>query len=205
MTHGTHQPSNDLIAIQKAVSRFRTNDEFHRTVFDPGWARFDEDFNSVARLLNGEESLKFRVLRILRRFFDRRQIFMLSLFASKSAYQDWHLEIRRRKPGEKPDRGQRDRTRGREQRVNRVGMKVYGLMSQGISKERAVAVARQELGLHVSEATVEKDLVLFRKKAQENGFVDPYAAFVAWVGGYPPDEPKITVADVTKRGRPKKR
>jgi hypothetical protein len=197
--------SHDLRAIETAVGRLRASDAFARDIFDPDWGSFARDFDTVAELLSGKERNRFRALRILKRYFSRRQIVMLSVFASEKAYQDWRLIIRPREPGEKPDGGQRERTREREWRARRVGMYVYGKMKGGTSKADAIAAASAELGLQISEATIEKDLAFFRRRARENGFVDPFAGVVAWINGGFVAEPELTVAEITRKGRPGKR
>jgi heme-degrading monooxygenase HmoA len=197
--------SHDRRAIETGVARLRDSDAFARNVFDPEWGSFERDFDQVAKLLSGEDRTPFRALRVLRRYFSRRQVLMLSFFVSEKAFQDWRLLIRRRTAAEKPDGGQRERTRERECRARRVGMYVYGQMKNGISKADAIAAVSSELSLTVAEATIEKDLALFRRRARENGFVDPFAAVIAWINGGYFAEPELTVAGITRKGRPKKR
>ncbi len=202
----SNSTSRDRSAIEAAVDKLHASDAFAKDVFDPGWGSFASDFETIAELLSEEESNQFRALRVLRRYFTRRQIVMLSFFASEKAFQDWRLLIRRRKPSEKPDGGQRDRTREREWRASRLGRFVYGKMKDGASKADAIAAASSELGLSISEATIEKDLALFRRRARENGYVDSFAAVIAWINGGFVAEPDLTVSEITRKGRrPEKR
>ena len=193
--------SADVHAIERAVARLRASEEFAKNVFDPEWSAFERDFDVVARYANGETRLRFKALRILRRHFTRRQVFMLSMIGSDSAFQHWRLLIRERAPGEKPDGGKRDRQQKRDWRAARLGMLVYAARKRGVSKAEAIEMVRSELGLNLADSTIEKDLARFRRLAQENGYVDPYApVMVAMLGRTM--EPELTTRDVLKRGRP---
>jgi hypothetical protein len=196
--------SDDLVSIQRSIAQHRQIEQIQQGM-NSVWTRFPRDFELIAKFLQGEEHLRFRVLRALSRHFSRWEIFMLSHLSSPTSHQDWRLVIRPRRPRERPDGGQKLRRRFREDRADQLGMRVYALMKAGETKRQAIEAARQELGISLSDQAVEKDLGAFRARVMERGFVDPYAAISAAVFGYPPVEPDLKVADVMKKGRPKKR
>ena len=196
--------TDDLANIEGSIARQREFDRIQGHM-NPVWYEFPRDFDVIARFIQGETRLKFRAIRALFRHFTRREIFMLSHLVSSSSHQDWRVLVRPRKPSETPDGGRRIRERAREDRSNQLGLRIYSLMKAGSSKQKAMDAARKELGINLSDQAVEKDLGAFRARAVKRGFVDPYVAVTAWAFGFPPSEPELTVADIVKKGRPRKR
>ncbi len=166
----------------------------------PAMTAFDE----VAHYLNGHTKSTFRVLRSLRRIFDNRDVRWLVAQALDKSNSWWHLKINRRAHSAMTDRSEWIRKYERDQVTNRIGIAFYELHMSGLSAEVSYEQVRVKLKLNVTDRTLKDRLKEFRAIAKQNGFADSNAPFMGWsMGGYTP-KPKITVAQISKRGRPKK-
>jgi hypothetical protein len=175
---------------------------------DLGSAKFRKEFDLIARALNGDKSVRFGVMRILLRRFGQQELRLLMLISSQKSNFDWLLTIRPRGYANRPDGGKRRRLQEREFEVNDIGMAYYRFRRDGLSDQRSLKATQEHLTLNLTLRTIRAKVQEFRKAAIERGFVDPYAAssaaFRYTKGGSIP-EPNITIADITKKGRPAKK
>ena len=161
-------------------------------------------FNDAAHYLNGYAKSNFQVLRSLRRIFDSRDLRWLIAQTRGTSSSRWHLKINRRAHAAMTDGGAWIRNYDREQETNRIGVAFYELHLSGISAEHAYEYVRNKLKLNLTDRTLKDRLKKFRVLAKRNGFVDADAPFMGWLMGGYISKPKITVAQISKRGRPKK-
>ena len=85
---------------------------------------------------------------------------------------------------------------------DRIGVQFYSRRKSGESATEAMKHTISDLGLNISNRTFHERLKEFRNQARRRGYVDP--SDVGVLGINLARSPKILVADVTKRGRPRK-
>jgi hypothetical protein len=197
--------SKDLEIIKaEALLSKKMHEAQKSTGLDMSRSELRKDFELIARALNGEESAKFSALRSLVRRFGRWDAYQLILAASESSYDPWRILVRKRKHAEQPDQGRRAKRRDAEFRRNEIGLFYYDFRISGLSDQEAIRQTRKRLNLNLSDRTIKQELHLFRQAAKRRGYVDPYAATPGGLGPGHYREPKILVAELTRKGRPKK-
>jgi hypothetical protein len=195
--------ADDLEAIKRQVEFMRMQDRFAKRL-NMGSTPTMAAFSDAAYYLNGDTKSTFRVLRSLRRICDSRDVRWLIAQARDTSSSRWHLKINRRVYTAMTDGGAWIRNYDREKETNRIGMAFYELHLSGISAEHAYEDVRNKLKLNLSDRTLKDRLKKFRALAKRNGFVDSDAPFMGWLMSGYVSKPKITVAQISKRGRPKK-
>lgn len=195
--------ADDLEAIKRQVESMQMQDRFAKRM-NMGSTPTITAFNDAAHYLNGHTTSNFRVLRSLRRIFDSRDLRWLISQALDTSNSWWHLKINRRAQTAMTDGGDWIRKYERERMTNRIGMAFYEFHLSGFSAEDAYEDVRKKLKLSVTDRTLKDRLKEFRALAKRNGFVDSDAPFIGWLMSGYVSEPKITVAQISKRGRPKK-
>lgn len=195
--------ADDLEAIKRQVEFMQRQDRFTKRL-NMGSTPTMKAFNDAAHYLNGHAKSYFQVLRSLRRIFDSRDVRWLIAQTRDTSSSRWHLKIHRRAQAAMTDGGELTRMYEREQATNRIGMAFYELHLSGISSECAYEDVRKALKLNLTDRTLKDRLKEFRATAKRNGFADADAPFMGWLMGGYISKPKITVAQISKRGRPKK-
>lgn len=216
--------SDDLKAIRRDLEMHKQSEELWQYLYPDG-DTFHHEFEAVALAAQDWEAAtptqRFRALRVLVRRFGKLDTFRLALLAAPKSMQEWSLKIRKRKRSEKSDGGKRDEGMKRDHWDYVISKEVYSRMKAGESKDDAIAAVKEDYrtgapyassGLfpplnrpvrHLPERDgIEKWLNRFRRKVEERGYVDPYAA--SGLTGIA-REPDLKVADIPKRGRPRKK
>lgn len=216
--------SDDLRAIRRDMEGHRLSGELWQRLYPDG-DQFRRDFEQVAKAARDWEgatySQRFRALRSLVRRLGREDTYLLTLMAASKSHQDWVLQIRSRKNSEKIDGGIRSKARAREHWDYVIGREVYQRIKAGQSKSDAIAAVKEDYRTGASYLpigdfprlnrakrslpgpdAIEKMLNRFRLEANRRGYVDPNAA-----SGVIPyaREPDLKLADLPKRGRPRKK
>lgn len=194
---------DDYDAIERQVDFMRMHDRFaeEMNLFPTPVMSV---FNDVAQYLNGDHRSIFRVLRSLRRIYDKRDVRWLIAQISENSHSRWHLKIERRAYSAMANGGEWIRTYERDQESNRIGLTFYELLLSGASAEEAYQRTREVLKLNLTDRTLKDRLKEFRAIAKRNGFSDSNAPFRGWLMGGYISKPKVTVAQISRRGRPKK-
>lgn len=187
---------------------FLSNELRAKISADSDLTRITREFDLIARALNGDRSALFGSLRVLVRRFGRQMSKLLIAVSLKQSHYDWILTIAPRGDASRPDGGERRRQRKREFDVNEIGIAYYRFRQDGLSDNASVKATQNALGLNLTPRTIRAKLQEFRKTAVKRGYVDPYAAsqagFLYSIGQSIP-EPHLTIADITKKGRPLKK
>jgi hypothetical protein len=185
-----------------------SNEISAKFVADSVYGQFREEFDLIARALNGEKSARFGSFRVLLRRFGRKESKLLISISSQKSNYNWLLTIKPREDANRPDGGKRRRAREREFEVNEIGEVYYRSRREGLSDMDSLKAAQQVLKLNLSLRTIRAKVQEFRKAAIKRGYVDPYAAVEAarrYSKGHSIPEPDLTIADMTKKGRPLKK
>lgn len=214
--------SDDLKAIRRDRDQHLLWGEFWHSSF-PDEANFHQEFENVASAAQDWEAATYferiRALRTLLRRFGRNNTSLLAIMASPRAGHPWRISVRPRKDSEKPDRGKRHRKRKREELAQRIGMEVYDRMAAGQSKIEAIKSVKEDYRIGAPYPSignsppvyrpritlpdtdgVEKLLTIFRQEAKKRGYVDVYASLKPIA-----QEPRLKLADIPTRGRPRKK
>ena len=195
------EESPDLEAIQRAVE-FQRHAESFATKFGFNATDFMIDFDLIAGLVAGEHGERFSVLRVLVRRFGGPNSRWLAQAVSQISNSRWLISIRRRSNLNRPERGARQIKFRRKMENDRIGVQFYSRRKSGESATEAMKHTISDLGLNISNRTFHERLKEFRNQARRRGYVDP--SDVGVLGINLARSPKILVADVTKRGRPRK-
>jgi hypothetical protein len=208
-------PSHDLIAITEQVKKqlLLLKMAERSMARDPDVAAVVElngDVNLLAEMLKvdwHEAPLRqrCRALRILvRRFGNLGARHMMNLAADVSPLR-LRLVLRERTDVERCDGGEERKRIDREWKDARLEAATRRHRSNGIAYEDALLKAAKEVLGSISGGAegVKKARTRAAARAQERGFVDPTAPLAAVYLGAPV-EPQVTVADLPRRGRPRK-
>lgn len=193
--------SPDLQAIQAQVESYEIMDRFAREMGTG--PKIVTDIEIMAQFMVGGHGSKFSALRALFRQLGSENGRYLLLYASQNSNTRFRIFIERRKDIHRADGGRRMRAWRTRQQMEDIGNIYYNARYAGKSDRDAIDQVRTDLRVNLSDETIRKKLDGFRKLVVERGYFDPHAPHLArWTGVL--KEPEILVANITKRGRPKK-
>ncbi len=146
-----------------------SNEISAKFVADLVYGQFREEFDLIARALNGEKSARFGSFRVLLRRFGRKESKPLISISSQKSNYNWLLTIQPREDANRPDGGKRRRAREREFEVNEIGEVYYRSRREGLSDMDSLKAAQQVLKLNLSLRTIRAKVQEFRKAAIKRG------------------------------------
>ncbi len=197
--------SPDKIAIERQI---KSNRYFHE-MFDEMQTGepIDEllrDLDIIGNYVASSNVSKFQAMRAMCRQIGADRFRLLGRYISDSSEAPWRVEIRERLDIERPDGGIKARKSRLSNQVAEIGNLYYRLkLTIGLSDDETMEKINKILQLNLSQSTIKKKLVEFRKQVRSRGYFDVYAPMIA-EGDSKVDEPVIKVADVVKIGRPRK-
>lgn len=213
--------TDDRDAILTNVEALRWSERFYSAALRREIGRTEMDLMAVASLFrNGETRLqdlksrrlricRIRALRLLLRCFGHVGFHVVREAAKDASCSPYRLILREREAAELPDKGKAIKISEHEWQTHRIAELVLDLAaSERISQETAFErVARQE-GLNYTFQTFQDHKKKLSIAAKERGYIDPTAPGLAFfMGAQRVDDipmPRISVAKLTKVGRPRK-
>ena len=210
-----HMDSSDEVAIDRAAADRTWHERFWRDAQARNASLaeaidFQADLEFLSYLASREWSdtprrLRTRALRILLRRFGKLAIRQLLAAAKSVSPSPVRLTLRVRRDSELPDGGRSRREFERDYEDARLLLAYEGHKAAGSAHEEAMAAAARDVGTFSRGAEgVKKALNRARKRARKRGFVEPLApVLAAWTDQV--EQPRLRVAELATRGRPKKR